>query len=95
MGHEMPDRTAEKVTSGGQVTGPSASSTSALIPATISFTLSFAAWGLVGGLASVFTGLYRLTSSQVHPAVRDRAGVARGQSAHVLRLLGRPLLDVS
>ena len=27
-------------------------------------TLSFAAWGLVGGLASVFTGLYGLTASQ-------------------------------
>ena len=32
--------------------------------ATISFALSFAAWGLVGGLASVFTGLYKLTASQ-------------------------------
>jgi nitrate/nitrite transporter NarK len=32
--------------------------------ATISFTLSFAAWGLVGGLASVFTTLYSLTASQ-------------------------------
>src|SRR6186713_365964 len=32
--------------------------------ATVSFTVSFAAWGLVGGLASVFAGLYRLTASQ-------------------------------
>jgi nitrate/nitrite transporter NarK len=32
--------------------------------ATVSFTLSFAAWGLVGGLASVFTTLYSLTASQ-------------------------------
>lgn len=32
--------------------------------ATISFTLSFAAWGLVGGLASVFAGLYSLSASQ-------------------------------
>jgi nitrate/nitrite transporter NarK len=32
--------------------------------ATISFTLSFAAWGLIGGLASVFAGLYGLTASQ-------------------------------
>ena len=32
--------------------------------ATISFGLSFAAWGLVGGLASVFTDLYALTASQ-------------------------------
>ena len=36
----------------------------ALLLATISFTLSFAAWGLVGGLASVFAALYRLTASQ-------------------------------
>lgn len=32
--------------------------------ATVSFTLSFAAWGLVGGLAPVFAGLYSLTASQ-------------------------------
>jgi nitrate/nitrite transporter NarK len=37
---------------------------SALVLATISFMLSFAAWGLIGGLASVFTGLYNLTASQ-------------------------------
>src|SRR5687767_15661837 len=43
---------------------PGASAGRALTLATISFTLSFAAWGLVGGLASVFTGLYRLTASQ-------------------------------
>jgi nitrate/nitrite transporter NarK len=36
----------------------------ALVLATVSFGLSFAAWGLVGGLASVFTGLYQLTASQ-------------------------------
>lgn len=36
----------------------------ALFLATVSFTLSFAAWGLVGGLASVFAGLYQLTASQ-------------------------------
>ena len=36
----------------------------ALLLATISFTLSFAAWGLVGGLASVFAELYRLSASQ-------------------------------
>jgi NNP family nitrate/nitrite transporter-like MFS transporter len=40
------------------------SPTRALVLATISFTLSFAAWGLVGGLASVFGGLYHLTASQ-------------------------------
>jgi nitrate/nitrite transporter NarK len=37
---------------------------SALVPATISFALSFAAWGLVGGLASTFTTLYGLSASQ-------------------------------
>jgi NNP family nitrate/nitrite transporter-like MFS transporter len=36
----------------------------ALVLATISFTLSFAAWGLVGGLAPVFAELYSLTASQ-------------------------------
>ena len=35
-----------------------------LVLATVSFTLSFAAWGLVGGLASIFSGLYALTASQ-------------------------------
>ena len=32
--------------------------------ATISFTLCFAAWGLIGGLATVFAGLYGLNASQ-------------------------------
>lgn len=36
----------------------------ALLLATVSFALSFAAWGLVGGLASVFVTLYRLSASQ-------------------------------
>jgi nitrate/nitrite transporter NarK len=36
----------------------------ALALATISFALSFAAWGLVGGLASTFAALYHLTASQ-------------------------------
>src|SRR4029453_13357842 len=45
-------------------TGQSASPARALVLATISFTLSFAAWGLIGGLASVFIGLYKLTASQ-------------------------------
>ena len=40
------------------------SPTRSLVMATVSFALSFAAWGLVGGLATVFTGLYALTSSQ-------------------------------
>ena len=35
-----------------------------VVLATISFTLSFAAWGLVGGLASTFAGLYGLSASQ-------------------------------
>src|SRR5688500_14462472 len=44
--------------------GWAASPTGALVLATISFALSFAAWGLIGGLASVFTGLYGLSASQ-------------------------------
>jgi NNP family nitrate/nitrite transporter-like MFS transporter len=36
----------------------------ALALATVSFTLSFAAWGLIGGLAAIFTELYHLTASQ-------------------------------
>ena len=32
--------------------------------AALSFMLAFAAWGLIGGLASVFTALYSLTASQ-------------------------------
>lgn len=39
-------------------------STRPLALATISFALSFAAWGLVGGLASIFSNLYGLTASQ-------------------------------
>ena len=40
------------------------SETRALALATISFALSFAAWGLVSGTASVFTDLYALSGSQ-------------------------------
>jgi MFS transporter, NNP family, nitrate/nitrite transporter len=36
----------------------------ALWLATISFTVSFAAWGLIGGLAPIFATLYGLTASQ-------------------------------
>jgi MFS transporter, NNP family, nitrate/nitrite transporter len=36
----------------------------ALILATLSFAVSFAAWGLIGGLAPVFTDLYHLSASQ-------------------------------
>jgi len=46
------------------VTTDARGGTRALTLATISFTISFAAWGLIGGLASVFTELYRLTASQ-------------------------------
>jgi nitrate/nitrite transporter NarK len=35
-----------------------------LILATVSFLVSFAAWGLIGGLAGIFTQLYKLTASQ-------------------------------
>ena len=41
-----------------------ASPSAALVLATVSFLVSFAAWGLIGGLATVFTGLYALTASQ-------------------------------
>ena len=44
--------------------GSAGSPTRALVLATISFAVSFVAWGLVGGLASVFSGLYQLTASQ-------------------------------
>src|SRR5512145_475353 len=40
------------------------SPTRPLVLATISFAVSFAAWGLIGGLASIFSGLYSLTASQ-------------------------------
>src|SRR5687768_8221723 len=36
----------------------------ALALATVSFAISFAAWGLVGGLAPVFSDLYNLSASQ-------------------------------
>src|SRR5687768_8528873 len=60
----MRDSSSESMPSAGFAAGAASSPTRALVLATISFTLSFAAWGLVGGLASVFTGLYRLTASQ-------------------------------
>ena len=60
----MRDTSLESVPSGGHVADAAGSPTRALVLATISFALSFAAWGLVGGLASVFTGLYRLTASE-------------------------------
>jgi NNP family nitrate/nitrite transporter-like MFS transporter len=60
----MRDTSLESRTTGNHVAGAAASPTRALVLATISFALSFAAWGLVGGLASVFTGLYGLTASE-------------------------------
>ena len=72
----MRDRSLESMPSGGHVAGAAASPTRALILATISFALSFAAWGLVGGLASVFTGLYGLTAS-ADRAPGGGAGAAR------------------
>ena len=50
--------------SSGDPAVASASPSRALVLATISFTVSFAAWGLIGGLASVFNPLYGLTASQ-------------------------------
>src|SRR5262245_17255356 len=47
-----------------KASAPAASPTRAMVLATISFTLAFAAWGLIAGLASVFTGLYKLSASQ-------------------------------
>jgi len=41
-----------------------AGSTRALLLATLSFFVSFAAWGLVGGLAPIFSELYGLSASQ-------------------------------
>ena len=65
MGTVMGDRVASAVSPPGtDVNAPAASPTRPRALATISFTLSFAAWGLVGGLASVFTTLYSLTASQ-------------------------------
>ena len=43
---------------------PPRSGSWALVLATISFALSFAAWGLIGGLAPVFAELYGLTASE-------------------------------
>ena len=60
----MRDMSLESRPSAGHVAGTAASPTRALVLATISFTLSFAAWGLIGGLASIFTGLYKLSASE-------------------------------
>ncbi|HEX5069004.1 MAG TPA: MFS transporter [Vicinamibacterales bacterium] len=42
----------------------SSSSARAVVLATVSFLITFAAWGLIGGLAPVFSALYHLTASQ-------------------------------
>jgi hypothetical protein len=60
----MRDTSLENIPSGDHVAGAAGSPTRSLVLATISFALSFAAWGLVGGLASVFSGLYGLTASE-------------------------------
>jgi MFS transporter, NNP family, nitrate/nitrite transporter len=64
MSEGMDDMSHERRPSVEHVTSGLASPTRALVLATISFAVSFAAWGLVGGLASVFSGLYHLTASQ-------------------------------
>ena len=63
-GHDMRDRSPREHALGRHVAGAAGSPTRALVLATTSFAVSFVAWGLVGGLASVFTGLYQLTASQ-------------------------------
>src|SRR6188768_4412587 len=60
----MRDTSLESMRSGSQAASAAGSPMRALVLATISFALSFAAWGLVGGLATVFTGIYHLTASQ-------------------------------
>jgi MFS transporter, NNP family, nitrate/nitrite transporter len=54
----------DNVLSVRQPAAVTASPAGALVLATISFTLSFAAWGLIGGLAPTFTALYSLTASE-------------------------------
>ena len=60
----MRDRSLETISSSSQATTTAGSASRALGLATMSFTLSFAAWGLIGGLAPVFSGLYKLTASE-------------------------------
>jgi NNP family nitrate/nitrite transporter-like MFS transporter len=60
----MTERSIEQGRTSTIESRPVASSAAALVLATLSFALSFAAWGLIGGLASVFTNLYKLTASQ-------------------------------
>src|SRR4029077_16818731 len=60
----MGDRSLASMSSGDHQASAAASPARALVLATISFALAFAAWGLVGGLASAFSGLYGLTASE-------------------------------
>ena len=60
----MGERSLQNVPVAGDATVATGSPTRALLLATISFALAFAAWGLIGGLATVFTGLYSLSASQ-------------------------------
>ncbi len=65
MANVMVDRPGAPRSIASAEPNPAASSpTRPIVLATASFALSFAAWGLVGGLASVFTSLYALTASQ-------------------------------
>jgi nitrate/nitrite transporter NarK len=57
-------RESARSISGAGLATPAPAPTRPLALATVSFALSFAAWGLVGGLASIFTSLYSLTASQ-------------------------------
>ena len=47
-----------------QAGSPAPHSTHAVVLATISFAVSFAAWGLIGGLAPIFAARYGLNASQ-------------------------------
>ena len=58
----MGDRLAPARPSGDA--GHASASKLPLVLATISFAVCFAAWGLIGGLASVFSNLYSLSASQ-------------------------------
>src|SRR3954447_21472468 len=64
QGEGMDDMSHERRASVEHANSALTAPTRALVLATISFAVSFAAWGLVGGLASVFAGLYHLTASQ-------------------------------
>src|SRR6187397_3365826 len=64
MREGMDGKSHERPPSADHANAGTASPARALVLATISFAVCFAAWGLVGGLASVFAGLYKLTASQ-------------------------------